>query len=78
MRAIIKYYMKGKRNAIIKYVDDYKFEGLIDIASDCPFDPDHLARFYIVADFNKPSKKTLEEDKNIEVNSKQTTLDDYL
>lgn len=57
MRAIIKYYMKGKRNATIKYVDDYKFMGLMNIASDCPFDPDYLERFIIVADFSKSSKK---------------------
>lgn len=69
MRAIIKYYMEGKRTAIIKYVDDLKFEGLMDIASDCPFDPDYLSRFYIVADFNKPSKKTLEE-KEVNKNAK--------
>ena len=57
MRAIIKYYMKGKRNSIKKYVEDLKFEGLIDIASNCPFDPDYLDRFYIVASFNIPSEK---------------------
>lgn len=57
MRAIIKYYMIGRSNAIIKYVDNLKFMGLMDIASECPFDPDYLDRFYIVADFNKPSKE---------------------
>lgn len=60
MRAIIKYHMKGKRNAIIKYVDDLKFEGLMNIASECPFDSDYLDRFYIAADFNEPSKKEKE------------------
>ena len=57
MRAVIKYYMKGKRNSITKFVDDLKFMGLMDIASNCPFDPDYLDRFYIVAYFNEPSKK---------------------
>lgn len=53
MKAVIKYYMVGEKEPFIKYVDDLKFMGLIDVASDCPFDPDYLDRFYISANFNE-------------------------
>lgn len=49
--------MTGKRNPVKVYVSDLKFLGLIDVASNCPFDPDCLDRFSIYADFNAPSKK---------------------
>ena len=63
MRAIIKYYIKGKRNAITIYVEDLKFNGLLDIAANAPVDPDHISKFYICADFEyeKPKQTTLEE-----------------
>lgn len=61
MRAVIRYYMTGKRNPVKVYVSGLKFLGLIDVASNCPFDPDHLDRFSIYADFNAPSKEEQEK-----------------
>ena len=61
MRAIIKYYIKGKRNSITKYVDDLKFTGLIEEALKTPIDPDYISRFKMVADFEYESVKKSQE-----------------
>lgn len=66
MRGIIRYYISGNRNPIIKYVDDLKFLGLLNEAADCPVDPDHIDKVSIYADFNMSSKEDKNDKKNEE------------
>ena len=57
MRGIIRYYISGHREPIIKFVDDLKFLGLLNEVADCPIDPDCIDKVSIYADFNIPSKE---------------------
>ena len=65
MRGIIRYYINGKREPVIKYVDDLKFLGLLNEAADCPVDPDWIDKVSIYADFNTSSKEEVKENDTI-------------